>query len=108
MSRNHFDIERPRKISIAINGYDGAAQAKDREKRRREQVAKVQRAADKAREKRMTEVVNQATVDDKRAELDLEQFANSDASSDQAKVMAALLEAFEPSAMNQCVDGEGK
>lgn len=43
MARNHFAIERPRKISISIQGYDAQAVTKAQQKKRLESSKRQQR-----------------------------------------------------------------
>lgn len=96
MARNHFDIERPRRINIAIAGYDGAASSKARDERRAKEKARKQRATVAAQQMRVEEAVTKATVAGAKAEADLEQFNRLSTSRKHVQDMNALLAAFSP------------
>lgn len=94
MARNHFDIERPRRISIAIAGYDGAASSKARDERRAKEKARKQRAMVVAQQTRIEKAVKEATVAGAQAHADLEQINQLCTSRKQAHDMSALMDAF--------------
>lgn len=94
MARNHFDIERPRRISIAIAGYDGAASSKARDERRAKEKARKQRATVVAQQTRIEKAVKEATVAGAQAHADLEQINQLCTSRKQAHDMSALMDAF--------------
>jgi len=48
MARNHFAIERPRKISIAIQGYDADASARAQQKKQQERAQRQKRQQQRA------------------------------------------------------------
>lgn len=95
MSRNLFALERPRRISIAIPGYDGIALMK----------AKAQRAAGKKARLLRTEVTSsdqlgvtantKAVIDDETASVELEQLNQLTSSILSKSVMTDLMLAFE-------------
>lgn len=95
MSRNNFALERPRKISIAIPGYDGSALLKAQNQRRTEKKVRVERAAKAAREQRVATAITMAIVDDATAVAELEQHNKQAQASVGADVLRDLMLAFE-------------
>lgn len=95
MSRNHFALERPRKISIAIPGYDGSALLKEQNRRRSEKKVRAERAAKAEREQRVTTAITKAIVDDATAFAELEQPNKQAQTSVGADVLCDLMLAFE-------------
>lgn len=94
MARNHFDIERPRRICISIAGYDGAASSKARDERKAKEKARKQRATVVAQQMRVEKAVKEATVAGAQAHADLEQINQLCTSRKQAQDMSALMAAF--------------
>lgn len=94
MARNHFDIERPRRISISIAGYDGAASSKARDDRRAKEKARKQRATVVAQKTRVEQAVEKATVVGATAQTHLEQINGMCTSRKHVQDMNALMAAF--------------
>lgn len=106
MARNHFALERPRKISIVIPGYDGNAQIKAQTQRQANQKARTLKADQVARQEKTAEVVQKAMVDDASAQDDLEQINQATTHSKGQDVMSELMAAFDlPSAGSKASEG---
>lgn len=95
MSRNNFALERPRKISITIPGYDGSALLKAQNQRRTEKKMRVERAANAARDQRVATAITKAIVDDATAVAELEQHNKQAQASAGKDVLHDLMLAFE-------------
>lgn len=95
MSRNLFALERPRKISIAIPGYDGNALMKAQSQRAAEKKARMVRAEKVARDQRVATAIARAIVDDATALADLEQLNELTRPTVSTEVLSDLMLALE-------------
>ncbi|MBU0801752.1 MAG: hypothetical protein KKA05_12220 [Alphaproteobacteria bacterium] len=95
MARSHFDIEKPRKIYIAIQGYDGQAQIKALHKRRAGERAREQKKAADAQRTSTPSVIENTTVTEAKANAHFEQLAAAERPLSGTDTMSDLMAAFD-------------